>query len=193
MLPGFSERLALRLEADHFDLAMSGIPAAGRRATKLWISEPYMEVTISLVIRDHHAKAFSSIESINRLPSFILGIETGTLVLPATRAAIPRVRIILLESESQFFRNPPQYVDALLASGEAASAWTLLYPEYQMVNPLRYESKVPMAYPHGGPDKRFEEFLDAWVRHAKIDGTMTDLYDHWILDRGAQVRERRWS
>ncbi len=192
-VPFENEVLARQLEDDHFDIAMSGIPAAGRRATKLWFSEPYMDVTIALVVRDHDDKAFSNIDRINRLPSFTLGMERGTLFLPAIRVEIPRVEIVELESEGQFFRDPPRYMDALLVSAEAGSAWTLLYPEYQVVNPLPYESKVPMAYPHGGPDKRFEEFLDAWIRLAKIDGTTNQLYDHWILGRGAQVRERRWS
>ena len=34
---------------------------------------------------------------------------------------------------------------------------------------------------------------DAWLRLKRGDGTLDQLYEHWILGQGAQDREPRWS
>jgi ABC-type amino acid transport substrate-binding protein len=98
-----------------------------------------------------------------------------------------------LSSESQFFEDPPEHIDALLTSAEGGSAWTLLYPEFQVVNPMPRKARLPVAYPYAGPDPKFQKFLDAWIHQQDGNGTVEELYDHWILGRGAEIRERRWS
>ena len=185
--------LAEQLEDDHFDIAMSGLGVTGRRATKLWLSQPYMEATMALVVRDHDREVFSDIEKIKRLPSFGLGILSGSFFREQILDSVPRANIVELWSVSQFFESPPEHLDALLTSAEGGSAWTLLYPEYQVVNPLPRRPRLPLAFPYGGPDPEFENFLDAWIQEQIGTGTVDEFYDHWILGKGAEVREARWS
>ena len=84
-------------------------------------------------------------------------------------------------------------MDALLASAEGGAAWTLIYPDYTVVNPKSRPIKIPVSYPYAGPDLRFEEFLEHWIQLKRKDGTVEDLYDYWALGRGARVHEPRWS
>ncbi len=50
-----------------------------------------------------------------------------------------------------------------------------------------------MAYAYGGPDPRFEGFLEHWIRLKRKDGTIDDLYDYWVLGQGAHAKGPRWS
>ena len=185
--------LAEQLEDDHFDIAMSGIAVTGRGATKLWLSQPYMDSTLALVVRDHDREVFSDIEKIRSLPSFSLGMRRGVFFKDQILAVIPRAKIVELSSLNQFFGSPPEHMDALLTSAEGGSAWTLLYPEYQVVKPVPRKSRVPLAFAYGGPDPKFKNFLDAWLLEQVGKGTVEELYDHWILGKGADIRGSRWS
>ncbi len=45
---------------------------------------------------------------------------------------------------------------------------------------------MAVAYAHGRPDPRFAGFLARWIWQEHKDGTIDELFDHWILGRGAQ-------
>ena len=157
------------------------------------LSEPYMDLTLALVVPDHLKDEFSSIESIRKRGVFGLGIPTGSFFAHEIQDSVPLARIVQLESPRHFFENPPELMDALLASAEGGAAWTLIYPDYTVVNPKSRPIKIPVSYPYAGPDLRFEEFLGHWIQLKRKDGTVEDLYDYWALGRGAQVHEPRWS
>jgi ABC-type amino acid transport substrate-binding protein len=50
-----------------------------------------------------------------------------------------------------------------------------------------------MAYPLplGEPD--WKNVVDNWISLKRGDGTIAQLYDHWILGRDAEERGPRWS
>ena len=106
---------------------------------------------------------------------------------------VPMAEVVQLETISQFFENPPEPMDVLLTSAEGGSAWTLIHPSYTVVNPQSRPEKIPISYPYAGPDLRFEKFLEHWIQLRRSDGTVEDLYDYWILGRGAADHEPRWS
>ena len=182
-----------QLAEDYFDIVMSGIGATARRSAQMLLSDPYMEVTRALVVPDHLDKEFADLEAMRRRGPFNIGVVARTAFSREIHEKAPAANIIELESESQFFQDPPQPMDALLTSAEGGSAWTLIYPAYTVVNPLPRAIKLPLAYPYGGPDARFEHFLEHWIDLKQNDGTVEALYDYWILGRGAEERGPRWS
>jgi Na+/H+-dicarboxylate symporter len=185
--------LAEQLSEDHIDIAFSGVPATTRWALSVHLSEPYIDLTLALVVPDHLKDDFSSIESIRKRGGFGLGIPTGSYFAHEIQDSVPLARIVQLESTRHFFENPPELMDALLTSAEGGAAWTLIYPDYTVVNPKSRPIKIPVSYPYAGPDLRFEEFLEHWIQLKRKDGTVEDLYDYWALGRGARVHEPRWS
>ena len=36
-------------------------------------------------------------------------------------------------------------------------------------------------------------FLDTWFELKKRDGTIDELFDYWVLGKGAETKEPRWS
>jgi len=61
------------------------------------------------------------------------------MVRPTTRNKIeekfPRAELIELQSQRDFFEQESDEPDALLTSAEAGAAWTLLYPDYEVIVP----------------------------------------------------------
>jgi Na+/H+-dicarboxylate symporter/ABC-type amino acid transport substrate-binding protein len=192
-VPFTNTTLRAQLAADHFDIVMSGLPATTRRAEALYLSEPYLDLTLALVVPDHLADEFVDRDAIRKRGAFGLGIPAGSFFAREINQGFPEIEVVPLETERQFFENPPKEMDALLTSAEGGSAWTLIYPGYTIVNPRSRPIKVPMTYAYGGPDPRFEGFLEHWIRLKRKDGTIDGLYDYWVLGQGARVKGPRWS
>ena len=192
-VPFTNPTLRAQLAADHFDIAISGLAATTRRAESLHLSEPYMDVTLALVVPDHIADEFADLEAIRNRGAFGLGIPAGSFSAHEINEGAPQIEVVQLESVRQFFENPPRDMDALLTSAEGGSAWTLIYPDYTVVNPRSRPVRIPITYAYGGPDPRFEGFLEHWIQLKRKDGTIEGLHDYWILGRGAQAKGPRWS
>ena len=52
---------------------------------------------------------------------------------------------------------------------------------------------LPMAYVLPQDDPHWNSFVSQWLELKKKDGTIDDLYDHWILGSGVTSTEPRWS
>ena len=42
-------------------------------------------------------------------------------------------------------------------------------------------------------DREIIDFINGWIDLKRKDETIDKLYDHWILGRGAEKKEPRWS
>lgn len=192
-VPFTNSTLPAQLAADHFDIVMSAMPATPSRAEAFYLSEPYLDLTLAVVVPDHLAKEFANHDSIRKRGAFGLGIPAGSFFARGIKQRFPDIEVVPLETERQFYENPPREMDALLTSAEGGSAWTLIYPGFTVVIPASRPKRVPVAYAYGGPDPRFSGFLAHWIRLKRKDGTIDGLYDYWILGRGAQASGPRWS
>ena len=70
----------------------------------------------------------------------------------------------------------------------------MLYPAYQVTTPLPHAIRLPVVIPYAGEsDPQMDEFLDNWVMLKQNDGTVDRTYDYWILGKGTEPKEPRWS
>jgi hypothetical protein len=53
--------------------------------------------------------------------------------------------------------------------------------------------KVPLAYALPPGDTALAGFVDTWIRLKHHDGTIDELFQHWILGRPVRNRVPRWS
>jgi ABC-type amino acid transport substrate-binding protein len=88
-------------------------------------------------------------------------------------------------------RTPP--LDAIVLTAERGSAYTLLHPEYSVVVPKPRPFKIPLAYVIAGRDDALADVVNTWIDLKRKDGTIDDLFEHWILGRNAAPHQRRWS
>ncbi len=191
------ESLLQQLEADHFDIAMAGVYGTAARSENIRFSDPYVFATMALVVADHRRDEFATLDSIRRQDTVSIGIHRS-LSGDASRIKefMPNVKVVVLDSYREFFaqEGAGKGVDALFTSAEGGSAWTLLYPQYQVVTPMSDEFSIPLVYPFSGrEDSAMDEFIDHWVMLKQHDGTTKRAYDYWILGKGSEKKKQRWS
>ncbi len=101
--------------------------------------------------------------------------------------------VVDLPRVAAFFEAATPPADALIISAEAGSAWTLLYPDYEVVLPFPDYARWSLTYVTGSDDPGFLRYLDLWIELVRNEGMVTRLHDHWMLGRTAVPPSHRWS
>jgi ABC-type amino acid transport substrate-binding protein len=193
------DTLSRQLDEDHFDIAMSGIYGTVRQSENIRFSDPYMFATMALVVPDHRDQSFTTPGAIRKQDRVRIGIHSSLYDEEAVQLIkddYPNVEFVVLDSYRDFFeqRDAGQGLEALLTGAESGSAWTLLYPNYQVVTTWADDFTIPLVYPFsGGGDSQMDEFIDHWVMLKQHDGAVKRAYEYWILGRGSEKRTPRWS
>jgi len=193
-VPFRPDTLIDQLNADRIDVAMSGIQGRWRLAEYAAYTDPYLMVRMSLVVRDRDVDDYATIASIREMDSPRVGVsQFAEAVRERARELVPNATVVELQSPREFFEHKGVRIDALLIDAESGSAWTLLYPEYQVVIPDEMKTRrLPVVCPVGGGDTDFATIINRWISLRKYDGTLDALYDYWILGRTRQKDGRRW-
>ena len=167
----FSENVSELLRSDHFDIAMSGLEGTTKRAIELPHVEPYLEITVALVVPDYRRKEFRSLEQIEELEDLRIAviadskaseIQPHSLVGWGSRRRLAELDIVELANKREFFESDPPVADVLVTSAEAGSAWTLRYPQFSVVKPNDLNVKLPLYY-FVADESQLEEFLENWL------------------------------
>ena len=186
-------KLKDHLEADHFDISMTGMSIAAERSQEVASSTPYMDLTFAFIVKDHRREEFASRESLKRLEAPRIAVPPSPYYREKIREYAPNAEQVPMESLDDFGDNLADQVDAAAFVAEAASAWTLLYPEFSVVVPQPDPVRVPMAYFVSRSDQELVNFVNDWLELKKRDNTIDALYRYWILGRDEENREPRWS
>ena len=104
----------------------------------------------------------------------------------------PNVTFIAIDNYKQFFKQRPGSFDALVISAEAGSAWTLFYPDYGVAVFDRH-ARYPPAYAIAWDNTDLLRYVDNWVKLKKVDGTIEDAFNIWILGVEDTSTVKRWS
>ena len=180
---------------DHFDVAIGGFEDTVQLAQHSTFSEPYMYSNLALVVPDYRKKEFNSLDSIGKIDKLRLAIITGSGLDDEAKMYFPQAKVISIASPREFFKqgSSKKLADALLFSAESGSAWSMIYPSYQVATPFPRSLRLPIVMPYSGPDAELDEYLDNWVMLKQNDGTINKIYDYWILGQGTEPKEPRWS
>ena len=187
------ETMAADLDAGRCDIMVSGLSVTPDRLLTMRFSEPYMEGTLSFVVRDHVRAKFSSREAIQALQSPRIGMLDVEYYEDTLRAYLPRAEIVELESPAEFFHERSRDLDALFLTAERGSAWTLIYPEFSVAIPQPDVLAAPVSIGMAHDAKDLAHFINGWLRLKREDKTIQQLYAYWILGGGAEPKEPRWS
>ena len=183
-----------QMKQDQFDLAMSGVAGTVEQSQEVRLGNPYLYINLALVVPDYRDKEFTSLNFIQNKKNLRIGVESPEFVTEKIKSLLPNVEFVDLESDREFFEGTDsgKDLDALFISAEEGSAWTLLYPNFQVVTPFPRDIAIPLVYPFQD-DALLDEVLDHWIELKQNDGTFDDAYDYWILGKGAEKKEPRWS
>jgi Na+/H+-dicarboxylate symporter/ABC-type amino acid transport substrate-binding protein len=184
-----------QLSSGYCDLVMSGVAVTTGRAAEMLFSVSYLDETLGLVVRDQDRDAFSTWRAIAERPATTIAVPDLPYYIDKIRQAAPRAQLqIVTEADvaTMVAGRGPQF-DAIATTAERGSTWTLLYPQFSVVVPEPGIVKVPLAYPIAKHDEAFASFINTWIDLKRKDGTISTLYDYWVLGRDAAPRRPRWS
>ena len=187
------DNIAHHLSQDHCDVIMSGIAASPSQFLEVAFTRSYIELTPALVVPDHIRNEFDTLEELRRATGRRLGVVNDENLVRLVERRLPTAEAIPIPRVADFFEAETPPADGLIVSAEAGSAWTLKYPEFQVVLPFRQGAAWPLGYATAPGDAEFLRFLDLWVELTRKTGFVSRLRDHWILGRTAVPRSPRWS
>jgi ABC-type amino acid transport substrate-binding protein len=181
------------LDPSQCDIVMSGTAITAYRAMDVLFSAPYLDETLAFLVPDYRRSQFGSWDTIRAERGLRIGVPRLPYYLRKISAELPAAEIVPVENPGQLFerRDPP--LDALLLTAERGSAFTLLHPEYSVAIPKPGLVKVPLGYVIAGRDAALARVIDTWIDLKRKDGTIDELFAHWILGRSATPHQRRWS
>ena len=188
------EQVDEKLIEGYCDIIIPGIPITPNRAVRFALSQPYFEHTLAFVVRDYRREEFTDWETIKQMDNLKVGVPgESRYYLSLVRKNLPRATVVSLASPREFFRSRGEKLDALVQGAEGGSAWTLIYPQYTVAVPFPKPVHVPAAYAMPRGEHDMVKFVNTWLELKKKDKTLERLFDHWILGRGAEKKEPRWS
>jgi Na+/H+-dicarboxylate symporter len=192
-VPCQRDQLAEQLQNDHFDVMMSGLIGTMERAQQMMHTRPYLDVTLAFVVEDHRVRSFASMAAVRQLPGLRIGyVDLSDGLVARLRTALPEAQLVELPSNRQFFQGAHKQLDAFLTGAETGSAFTLFYPEFEVVVPEGQRISMPLFYAIGNRDEELRNLLEHWMEMRKKDGTESHLYNYWILGRQEENGHRRW-
>jgi ABC-type amino acid transport substrate-binding protein len=108
---------------------------------------------------------------------------------------LPGVKITWMEIDefNVFFEQEGEAIDALLVEAEIGTAWTLLHPEYTVVIPESSKLAIPLGFAVAKGQHDFAASLGRGLTAKEATGEIQSAYDYWILGKGAEKKEPRWS
>ena len=190
-IPWTYETTIKEIEQNKFDVIIGGMIVTPERLVKANFSNPYMNITTALVVKDYQRDKFKSWRMIDKERINRLGV-VGEGRVKRVKSFLTNTDIVMMESFSEFFTDNPKEVDAIVISAEAGSAWTILYPSYSVVVPEPHiKANVALAMPLGLSD--FEGFVNDWLEMEKTRGIINKFYDKWILGKKVETKKPRWS
>lgn len=192
-IPFDFETLGQQVNEDQFDIAMSGIFILPSALRGMVFSDSYMYTNWAFVVKDHLRHQFESLVDIKNMDGLTIGIAAERSVKLEVERAFPQAKAVQLDSAREFFEAEWENVDCLLISAEAGSAWTLLYPQFQVVVPKPLLGAQLLGYPIAGGDQDLLNYINSWIDIVITSKFRDEIHNHWILGKGAEEKKPRWS
>ena len=182
------------LASGQIDIVMSGLAITPTRA-KMWaFGAAPIDLSLGVLVRDYRRKEFSTMESMLKIQDLKLGVVQNDEAFDRRILnAFPEASVVNIKSPRDFLRGDKPELDAVVYSAEGGSAWTLIYPDFNVVVPQPLSAKVPMGYPLPSGDVEWSRFISTWVELEKKNGSVGHLFEHWIRGGGAKDTLPRWS
>lgn len=173
------------------DIVMSGLTKSTDVLNNYAVSNSYSDQTIAFIVPHYNRNKFKSKDAILKQDSLKIGIS-DPYYKQKFNNYLPKAKMINVSSPRAYFKTKNKEVDAFLFSAESGGAWTIIYPEFKVVIPQPIIIKIPMAYPLPKNDN-WILFVNTWLELKEKDGTINQLFRHYIEGKGTAIPEPRWS
>ena len=181
------------LKGDYYDIVMSDIFLSSEYAQQIKLSNSYMEVSLAVLTKVEN-KTLDSFKDAMALDSFTLAYFVRKEIAQDYISYFPRAGLYDIPDYDSLFTTQPDsiQIDGLITSAERASAWTVIHPDYKVVNPLPYHLYNPLVFPLAKDDV-WQEYVNRWIDYRTKDGTIDKMYKQWILGKEFKKDTESWS
>lgn len=173
------------LQADKFDIGMSGITIKLARHQKNLFSIPLLSSGKAAITRDENAARFTTIEAINQKGVRVIVNPGGTNEAFA-RANFPDATIVENEDNLSIFQKIVDgQADVMVTDAVETLIQELIHPELEAVNAEKPFNFFEMGYllPR---DYIFKAYVDQWLNLRQKDGTYQRVFDEEL----EKIKER---
>lgn len=187
-------KLSNWLKRDFYDIVMSDIFLSGEYVQKMKLSKSYMEVSLAVLTRKEN-DYFSDFKKASALDTFTLAYFVRDEIANDFISFFPNAGLYSIGAHDSLLTlstTDSIAVDGLITSAERASAWTILHPEYKVVNPLPYHLNNSLVFPVANDDV-WHEYVNRWIDFRMQDGTIDKMYKQWILGKEYLPERKSWS
>ena len=190
-IPWTYETRDQQLASGEIDLAIGGLMVTPERLARMTLSDPYMTITAGIVIDDFRRDEVQTWDQIRQKENFRLA-TTGRRLSTNVRRVLPEASVEFVNSPREFFEPPGEPFDAILMTAEGGSAYTILYPQYDVAIPKPiFKGHVAFALPDDEPE--LKTFLNSWLKLQETSGTLERTYTKWIVGENSSEKAPRWS
>jgi ABC-type amino acid transport substrate-binding protein len=180
LVPFFWKSLIEELDANKFDIAMSGIYVTDTRLQQFEISLPYYQSKLALIVKANEINSYLNRELILEKADLKIGIFEDPLMRAMTKRLLPQAEVIILSSYDTLPDHPD--IDAAIWTLEQAKAWAERETAYAAVVPQDLGGALPIGYLMPKGAKEFRAFIDYWLKLQSINGFEKRMTEKW-LDR----------
>ncbi len=173
------------------DIAMSCVSINYDRIKCMNFTEPYMELTLAVVVKDNRGEEFRDTDHMKQMKNLTFAVLKGSSYMGKAKEHFPKADIIQIENPNDFFRGKVE-ADAFFTTAQEGSLWAIKYPLYTVVVPKPIISRSFIAYPVSRADFGFITYLNFWLKMEKANGEIKQKYDYWILGETQKKKEPRW-
>ena len=188
-----SSQIGHALDSNQIDIYASGLMIDASRVGEFGFSRPYSEVTLGLLLADHKREAFQTTRQLDNATGTKIAVLHSPSLLRALEVISPGRELVSVDTPREFLRGDMPDVDALVMPAEAASAWTLVYPQFSVVIPSPGSVGIPIVFALPLSDDTFGRFVGTWIQTSIPLGVMEQAYQHWVLGRETATHQPRWS
>jgi Na+/H+-dicarboxylate symporter/ABC-type amino acid transport substrate-binding protein len=178
------------LEKMRFDIAIGGVTVTPQRLTLANASDPYEISPFAVLARSTLALTLSDRESIIRDTTLRIGEFYNPIIKDFIKEYFPANPIIVISSYNEILKRPD--IDILFWSLDKASAFARSHDGFSAVVPKNLGPPILMVYymPRGADP--WTDYINYWIGIKRIDGTTTELKDHWIDGNQPENGKKRW-
>jgi len=170
------------LQSGYLDIT-TGIPVIPDNMVKFTLSVPYSQQSLAFIVKDERRVDFKEWPKIIKNKTLTIGIPETFFYQKAVERNFIYNDAWEISTPRLFFREKYQHIDGMLFGAAAASAWTLLHPEYTVVVPKPVLAPLSMAFPMNHNDQAFELFMRNWIEMKQKSNIIDKLFNYWISNK----------
>jgi proton glutamate symport protein len=167
------------LASGYLDMT-TGVPVIPDNMRRFSLSAPYSQQSLAIIVKDERRAEFTEWQAIITNEALVLGIPETFFYEDAVSAFFKHDTAWELSTPRLFFREEYDNIDGMIFGAPAASAWTLLYPNYTVVMPKPVRPPLNMAFPINRNDQAFELYLRNWIQMKQQSHELDRIFAYWI-------------